>query len=559
MFLLARIYPILSTLAINRAWWSNYSSSPDDEQTNPPSASAAPGGLGLTITSGDGASSSFVDRLRGTTAVSTAAPTPAVLPCPLNDDAAAVSGTIVFAMEDEGCGQDEEREGEGMLLAEADAVAATTAPGGSKDAMNEAVDCCASSLGEGQIGNGLGEVTSGGSGGIVAKQGRFAALRKAVEAHSLPTPLKGEAAVQTTTIVQGVSGTVERARDKDKDKEKEDSGFLSGLFRRLSLDHAHAAGDSGPRGPIPSSETPAAGAPALAPVAKVVVESMPAAEAAVVMLERCPALPASISISKTGLRVATQDKDKDKLFAEDALVDHPLPPTEPDPFMVEECEKPTMRERNGSQASADAGEGGREGGGGSGAETLNVVLPEAVEVLMRVLQRAPNPAVLARPLLQLESAVAWLPSAPAGHTSQASGRAGSRRDMGSNRGGGGEDYSESASRSVGRTAGGGGGGSGTVSATGTVSARVIKGKVGGDRERNADAVMSRQGWLAWCFRLVDVLNTRNESGDLVPGKGMTTAYGGGQGDELSGSDRWGTGGSEASEAGGYLDDLHSGG
>ena len=191
------------------------------------------------------------------------------------------------------------------------------------------------------------------------------------------------------------------------------------------------------------------------------------------------------------------------------------------------------------------------------------MLPETVEVLMRALQRAQSPTVLARCLLQLESAVAWLPSAPAPEgQGQGQGRGG-RKDFGGRTFGGEDDNIGTATRLAGKSAAAAAA-SGSVAAAGGTGRNKGKEQDGGDRARNADALMSRQGWLTWCHRLVDALAARSDSGDLMQGRAsIGYEYGGNDGD-LSGNDRWGTSGSgndrwgTSGSDGGYLDDSHSG-
>lgn len=358
--------------------------------------------------------------------------------------------------------------------------------------MPDATADCAPSVGDNPNSNSDVQPTSGG----VVKPGRFAALLKAVESHNSVAPLKSEAAVHAAMLAQA-SGSVEKIGDK------EDTGFLSGFFRRLSLDHA--GGDApGPRGVA----------------AETAVKTVP------------PPVP-----------TATDDpsvSDAEHFSAPQKLPEEPsldTPRVEPSST----GDKPGSRgggEQKVFNSSVDAR-------GSGGDETMNVVLPEAVEVLMRVLQRAPNPAVLARPLLQLESAVAWLPTASGAHEGQ-----GAARGLNSGRedGEGGSRLAGGKGISAGLSAARSGVGIGGMGRAMT--------KDGSDRERNAESIMSRQGWLASCSRLVDALGARNDNGDLVSGRASVSYAGGGN--DLCGHDRWGAGGSEASEAGGYLDDSHSG-
>lgn len=472
-----------------RAWWSSYSSAPDEDTANAaPTAQPASAAEGTT---------SLVNRFRATAAAAAAVPATTTKPNP--EDDAPITETVIFDL-DEGT-QDGDNGAEEDI---------SEAPQTQERAADGAPPA------EGQNGDGPGTSTSGG----FVKPGRLAALIKAVESsHNSGSSVKveKEALGQAATPAQGTAG------GPDKLGDKEETGFLSGLFRRLSIEHG-PAGDAEARAP---TET--------APLMKIVLSP---AEKTGVGGEQAetPALSPFARASP------------EKLSAREIF--DPLPQDPPESVQADSDKRENV-EQKGSDASLDAAAG--DGSGGGGAESLNLVLPEAVEVLMHALQRAQSPSVLARPLLQLESAVAWLPAASA-HDGHGGGRSG-KRDFGG-RGPSTEDDGEgSAPRSTGKAVGSGSSGA----PAGGPARGAHKGKDGGDRERNAEALMARPGWLAWCHRLVEALSARNESGDLVPGRSTTGyAYGGNDGD-LGGSERWAAGGSEASEAGGYLDDSHSGG
>lgn len=519
---------------MRRAWWRDYSDSPDDEPTNPTSSTAT-----ITAVQGQahgqpatGEGSSLVDRLLGATVAPPAAASSSSLPTQHGGDGGdttvqttATSETVASTMDEIAEGREQEDKQQNscakgdtmdMTLAEVDPCM----EGETADAVKTTE--CTPIIGEEH------SDTQEGVSGVV-KPGRFAALLKVVEAHNSIAPLRSEAAVHAAMLAHGGSGGVYKVGDK------EETGFLSGFFKRLSLDHA--GGDN--------TGTRTDCAVAVAKVVPPTVPTVPAVSETIV---------SAVSETVPGENdVAEADPTPGRLNS----VPTPL---RTEAFIEEDKqEKVGTGEQNGYHAEVDAsgGEsggddsGGGGGGGSNGAETSNVVLPEAVEVLMRVLQRAPNPTILARPLLQLESAVAWLPLSAA--EEHGLGRnATSRRDFGNDHGGGDDDDGEGGSRShVGKGSGGGGGSSGTSG----VGVGRDRGKDGSDRERNADSLMSRQGWLAWCCRLVDALGARNESGDLVQGR---ASVGNGADGDIGGSERWGAGGSEASEAGGYLDDSHSG-
>lgn len=339
----------------------------------------------------------------------------------------------------------------------------------------------------------------------------------------------GEAEVEGGTVDGGKAAD----KEKDKEKDKEEKSFLSGFLRRLSID------------PSGGDEKAGQAAAAEASASRVFSKTFPLSvtEVSAAAERDTAAVPAENGPSSSKKKAIA-----DKLFPSPVKQFDSLPP---------EARDATERRRPDAPAAAEDNSGGDDGdgrGGGSGDnESLNLVLPEAVEVLMRALQRAQSPAVVSRCLLQLESAVAWLPAAPTadedrGTAGRAGGGDGGRKDCGGGRG-----DEEGASRSATAKAAAGGGGS---------SAAGKKGTDGGDRERNADVLMSRQGWLVWCQRLVEALSARNDSGDLVPRRAAgASGYGYGGNDSMDlggGGDRWGTGGSDASEAGGYLDDSHSG-
>lgn len=356
----------------------------------------------------------------------------------------------------------------------------------------------------------------------LVKTGRFAALiNRAVEtSQNGGIPVKLESSKLVAAQKQFITGgSTERSGDK------EETSFLSGFFRRLSIEHGSSGADAAAEAStVPKTMMPyPTGDDAVADVQHVLVPTA----------------------SQSVLNRLSVDDGFDPLLAESA-------PPVPNPGRCEVEDKRDTNEEKGSDGTTNAA--GVDGGGsGGGNEPHKLVLPEAVEVLMRALHRAQSPAVLARPLLQLESAVAWVPPTP-GHDTQGQGR-GSRRDFNG--------------PNVGVEAGGGAIGR----AGGKFGARITAGMPGGrgkgnddgNREENADALMARQGWLSWCHRLVESLSVRNDNGDLLPGRmnaatggnGLGHSYSGIEG-ELAGSDRWGATGSEASEAGGYLDDSYSG-
>lgn len=342
----------------------------------------------------------------------------------------------------------------------------------------------------------------------------------------------GDSATPGEAEVEG--GAVDGSKGGDKDKEEK--SFLSGLLRRLSIE------------PSVADEKTVAAVDASAP--RVLAKTFP--PSIVEVTERDTAIAVG-----DGPSSAKKNPTADKLFSTPDKGFDSLPTEARDAAEQRRLDAQTPVEDTTGGDDGDGQGGGDGDGSGGDSESLNLVLPEAVEVLMRALQRAQSPAVVSRCLLQLESVVAWLPAAPApdedrGATRRnGSGGGGGRKDFTSGRGSGGD---EEGGRSVAGKAAAGGGSS---SSTGK------KGADGGDRERNADVLMSRQGWLVWCQRLVEALSTRNDNGDLMPRRGAgVSGYGYGLNDSMDmgggGGDRWGTGGSEASEAGGYLDDSHSG-
>lgn len=427
--------------------------------------------------------------------VSTAATTPSLLPTPAGvGEGAALTRVVLGSHDVEDDTQDISKNNHAPDITTVPVANAHMLEPGISDVAAD----CAPSVGDNPNPNSDVQPTSGG----MVKPGRFAALLKAVESQNSVAPLKSEVAVHAAMLAQA-SGSVDKIGDK------EETGFLSGFFRRLSLDHA--GGDTpGPRGVA----------------TEIAVKTVP------------PPVPsATDGASVSG---AEQFPSTDELREDTSLDPPPIESssTGDKPGAGGSGESTAGCEQKVFNSSVDAG-------GSGGDETLNVVLPEAMEVLLRVLHRAPNPAVLARPLLQLESAVAWLPTSSGAHEGQ-----GAARSLNNGR----ED-SEGGSRLVGGR-GISGGLSASRSGVGTGGTGRSTTKDGSDRERNAESIMSRQGWLAWCSRLVDALGARSDSGELVSGR-STTGYVGG-GSDLGGLDRWGTGGSEASEAGGYLDDSHSG-
>ena len=396
--------------------------------------------------------------------------------------------------------------------------------------------------------------------GSSSKTGRFAALIKGVESsHNGSTPLKSDSATGAAVAVAVTSEQGQGTSGVAKTGDKEETGFLSGILRRLSIEPSSSGADASVAGPGLSK-------------ALVVTDSsagvVPAGQ------EVGPVVPATPpSMRKCGDK-SQSDKPHSEVNKFDPLAESGSPEATLDATADDAADHRSSDDAVEDATGQDAGEGsggeggdGGDGGDGSGdggggeAEELRLVLPETVEVLMRALQRAQSPAVLARCLLQLESAVAWLPSAPAPEE-QGQGR-GTRKEFGGRAFSGEDDSGGTATRFLtGKSAAAAAAaGSGSVAAIGRK-----KGKDQDDRERNADALMSRQGWLTWCHRLVDALTARSDSGDLMQGRAsIGYDYGGTDGD-LSGNDRWGTGGSgndrwgtgTSGSDGGYLDDSHSG-
>lgn len=603
-----------------RAWWSSYSSPPDEDTANPTTATQQtqqPQAATAAQTStggGQEGTTSLVDRIMATAAAATmpqAATSATVTVTAASNAAEEGSGSSDGANEAPSAREatgavlvlDEDRnklepswEGGSTLEVVAGAQEQTAVivekdssrdhGGGTgvnkdhEDNPNVNIESGDNENDENE--NGDDEHDEGApvilSGGLV-KPGRFAALMKVVDASHGGTPIKGipikgtpikgitikgtpiKAEVAGQTAAAQGTGGVEKTGG-EKEKEKEETGFLSGFFRRLSIDHANTNSNinivntSGVEDVNPTADKP-----------PVIVS--PKDKPAPFKAQECLAPTAT---SPSARQTNPEDITVDEVF--DALL-----PSNQTQHQVQaqsgegnldrsleddNCEEPIeQKSLESTLDNADAG-GGICSGSGSGsddAESLNLVLPEAIEVLMRALQRAESPAVVTRPLLQLESAVAWLP-ADSGNEGQGGGR-GDRREFGG-RNNGEEDSERLTGKASGAAVLSGAGSFGRGKGKGRDVSR--DGRDGADRERNADALMSRQGWLVWCHRLVEALSARSESGDLVPGGRSSTAFGYsgyngnsyGNDADLGGSDRWGTGGSEASEAGGYNDDSPSG-
>lgn len=497
-----------------------------------------------------------MNRLRSTAAAAAAAATPAATaaaaaaaattdPNPFEDAAASENVTLALDLPND---EEEETDNHEDVPEKEDGLPAVVDPRerGPDPASSQGEDPNAAAAAEGA------------TGGSSSKTGRFAALIKGVEAsHNGGTPLKPDGGATGTVVTVAVPGQGQGAGGVTKATgDKEETGFLSGILRRLSIEPTSAGTDAlATTGPL---------------VAKSSVPRSPAGGG--VAQDTALAGPATPPSTRKGA-----DKPHSEMKF-DPLASGSSPEAGLDAAAEEAAEGRSSEDvvedtagQDGGEGSGgagggdgDGGDGGDGGGGGGEAEEVRLVLPETVEVLMRALQRAQSPAVLARCLLQLESAVAWLPPAPAPE-GQGQGRGG-RKDFGGGRTFGGEDDSGgTATRLAGKSAAAASAASGSGAAGGGAGRNKGKEQDGGDRERNADALMSRQGWLTWCHRLVDALAARSDSGDLMQQRrtSMGYDYGGNDGD-LSGNDRWGTSGSgndrwgTGGSDGGYLDDSHSG-